>query len=437
VQVLQLLILDTEKLGALRDEAATREEKKKQEGKKSQEGRNRMMADFNDMALLLGERVGCIETSQNTTPKPAPTIPAAKGKVEAAAKRELSSPVLTAPAKSRKTTASSDRTPISPLAKQSTTTSTTTMSRIMEPHNKTRHVIDLEEEGPTNGQRDYVADVVNLLFNTSEGLTDVRSMSPDSLLDNKTGKDLTFEHSDFPKFTLNLLEIGQLVQICAVRTAANILQRFFEMDYLTGSKKPSELQEEPVVERDPAWQIQKGSGEWDLLVRYGIVEKFNLDIVLPSTFLSRLMQIVGVDFEDKKAGIVHMRKFHQDTLNTIHAILRYRWSNYYHAVEGSAWIIDHKVVEKKMGYIINDGKYRLKHGKAIMVEHVFFHAGNRKVVRMLKALRNPNAERRGRVLDDQIEEDHPTLGDDADTEAEDDFLFSNNIDLDIWENGNN
>jgi hypothetical protein len=49
----------------------------------------------------------------------------------------------------------------------------------------------------------------------------------------------------------------------------------------------------------------------------------------------------------------------------------------------------------QVGSIINDGKYRLNHGKAILVEHVFFHNGKRRVVRMMKALRNPNAAPHG------------------------------------------
>jgi hypothetical protein len=76
-----------------------------------------------------------------------------------------------------------------------------------------------------------------------------------------------------------------------------------------------------------------------------------------------------------------------------------------------------------------------------MIERMFTYNGKRKVIRLIKVLRREDADRRGmlylfhtmamsaitlkirlgRVLNDEFEEDHPTLGEDADTECEGDY----------------
>jgi hypothetical protein len=45
----------------------------------------------------------------------------------------------------------------------------------------------------------------------------------------------------------------------------------------------------------------------------------------------------------------------------------------------------------QIGCIIHDAKHRLLKHKAVMVEHVFTYNGCRRVVRMLKAIRNPHS----------------------------------------------
>jgi len=87
-----------------------------------------------------------------------------------------------------------------------------------------------------------------------------------------------------------------------------------------------------------------------------------------------------------------------------------------------------------MGTHINDGHYHLSKEKAVMLEKMFVYNGVHGVVCMLKSVRSSTTARRGmmyvhltpstsvtlytgRMLNDRVEYEYPTLGEDAETDV--------------------
>lgn len=148
--------------------------------------------------------------------------------------------------------------------------------------------------------------------------------------------------------------------------------------------------------------------------------------------------------------------YEKDQIETTKAVLRYRHAEKYFRDHKCSWVLEDRVVEKKVcssrpvyplltivvqiGRHINDAHYRLNSGKAFMEERVFQADGERFVVRMLKTIKKsikgmesevigiavPASSTRvlilalgcvkssGDLLDDGI----PTLGSEAETEVD-------------------